>query len=246
MGASLQPDASMQNRTDIALSRMTAQMRVLDVIANKTERVLFSDWLSRQQGTDAPRGGSPIAYTQDRATYREQQQGTLTHTGNPLDLAIGGDGYFSVSTAQGVRLTRAGNFTIGADGTVQDMSGNPLLDINGQAIHLAADDMGLTVAGAGTISSVNGQIDKIGIVTPSDPNQLQGEGGRLALSNSPTSPVASPHLIQGAVEQSNVQPVLELTHMLDEERQFQPVSQFLQTESDRQQSAIDKLTQQSS
>src|ERR1700733_5450452 len=122
----------------IANSRLVAQQRALDVIADnianantpgfKAERLLFNDWLSRQNGTAAGQGGNTIAYTQDRATWRDQHPGTLTHTGNPFDLAITGNGYFTVNTPRGPRLTRDGRFGLMPDGTVADSSGDALLD----------------------------------------------------------------------------------------------------------------------
>lgn len=241
----------MQNATYVALSRLIAQQRAMDVIADniantgtpayKAERVLFSDWLSRQTGAKPPAGGEVIAFTQDRATWRERQDGTLQHTGNPLDLAIGTDGYFTVSTSQGPRLTRAGRFTLTANGTITDESGNPLLDINGQPIRTTMTDTNLQVAGDGTVSSDNGQIARIGVVVPSDPNRITAEGDSLFRADVPTTPVAAPHITEGAIEQSNVQPVLEMTRMMDAMREFQFVTQFVQAESDRQQSAIDKI-----
>ena len=97
--------------SSVAASRLVAQQRVMDVVAVnianantpgfKAERVQFSDWLTRLHGSDAPRGDRTIAYTQDRATWREQRAGTLTHTGNPFDLGITGDGYFTVRTPKG-------------------------------------------------------------------------------------------------------------------------------------------------
>jgi flagellar basal-body rod protein FlgF len=246
----------MDNTTAIALSRLTAQSRTIDVIAGNianadtpgfhAERVLFSDWLSKQNGTSAPAGGRTMAYTQDRATYRDQQQGSFTQTGNPLDIAIGGNGYFTVNTPNGARLTRAGNFSLGADGTVQDVSGNALLDTSGQPIQLAASDTGVQIAADGTVSSVNGQIARIGIVQPGDPNQMQAEGGRLFRTDGATTPVDAPKLVQGAVEGSNVKPVMEMTRMMDTTRQFELVTQFIQAEADRQQTTIDKLTQHQS
>src|SRR5690348_7178572 len=99
----------MDIASSVATSRLVAQQRALDVIADnianantpgfKMERVQFSDWLSRQSARDS------IAYTQDRATWRDQRAGTLTHTGNPLDLGLTSDGYFTVRTARGPRLT---------------------------------------------------------------------------------------------------------------------------------------------
>lgn len=243
----------MNNTMTVALSRLVAQQRAMDVtagnIANagtpgfKAERMLFTDWLSRQTRTSPPVGGAVITYTQDRATYREQEVGTLTHTGNPLDLAIGGDGFFTVNTPRGPRLTRAGRFELQPDGTIADAAGNSLLGPTGQTIKLAPTDTDIHVAGDGTLSSANGQIGKVAIVRPDDVNRLQAEGDRLLRSDVPTSPVQSPKIVQGAVEESNVQPVSEMTRMMAALREFQFVSQFVQGEADREQNAIDKLVQ---
>ena len=246
----------MDLASSIATSRLVAQQRALDVTADnlanantpgyKAERVQFSDWLSRQSGGTSPPGGNPIAYTQDRATWREQQAGSITHTGNPLDVAVTGTGYFTVNTANGPRLTRDGRFGLLPSGTIADTAGNPVLDNNGQPIQLAPTDTRITIAGDGTVSSENGQIGKIGVVQPSDPVLLSAEGGTLFRSLAPTAPVASPALEQGAIEESNVQPVLEVTRMIDGERSFEFMTQFVQAESDRQQSAIQKLLPQGS
>ncbi len=80
------------------------------------------------------------------------------------------------------------------------------------------------------------------MVAPVNAQQLLAEGGRLYdASSATTQPVAAPNLIQGAIEGSNVEPTLELTRMLKDEREFQFTTQFLQAESDREQSAIEKI-----
>jgi flagellar basal-body rod protein FlgF len=246
----------MDIATSIAASRLVAQQRALDVIADnlanantpgfKAERVQFSDWLSRQSGGATPPGGNPIAFTQDRATWREQQAGTITHTGNPLDLALTGQGYFTVNTPAGPRLTRDGRFGMLPNGTLADTAGDPVLDNNGQPIQFAPTDTQITVAADGTVSSENGQIAQVGIVEPTDSMKLTAEGGTRLASGSPTTPVTTPVVEQGAIEESNVQPMLEVTRMMDGERQFEFVTQFVQAESDRQQNSIDKLLPQQS
>jgi flagellar basal-body rod protein FlgF len=119
-----------------------------------------------------------------------------------------------------------------------------LLDTNGKPIQIAPTDTQITIAGDGTISSENGQLGKVGVVRVTDAMQIAGEGNTLVRATGPTAAIATPALVQGAVEDSNVQPVLETTRMMDGLRQFQFVSQFIQAESDRQQSAIDKLLPQ--
>ena len=237
----------------IALSRLVAQSRALEVTATnmanantpgyKAERTLFSDWLSKQSGADAPRGGRSVSFVQDRATYRDQGAGPMQHTGNPLDLALGGEGYFSVDTPRGPRLTRAGRFTPMADGRVGDSEGNALLDTTGKPIRVGAADQNITITADGTVSSENGRIGKIGVVRPSDPMRVTAEGARTFRADTDTVPVAQPQVVQGVVEDSNVQPVLEMTRMMADLREFQFTTQFVQGEADRLQSSIDKITQ---
>jgi flagellar basal-body rod protein FlgF len=240
--------------SSVATSRLVAQQRVMEVVAVnianvntpgfKAQRVQFSDWLAPLKGTDAPRGDRTIAYTQDRATWREQRAGTLTHTGNPFDLGITGDGYFTVRTPSGPRLTRDGRFGLMPDGTVANSAGNALLDNNGKPVLLSSTDTQIAIAGDGTVSSENGQLAKIGVVQPTNPMQLAAEGNTLFSSGSPTAAVTSPGVVQGSMEDSNVEPVLEMNRMMDGLRQFQFVTQLIQAENERQQSAIDKLLPQ--
>lgn len=244
----------MQMPTYVALSRLDAQSRAIDVVADnvanantpgfKASHALFSDWLDVQRRTEAPPGGRVVAFTQDRATYRDAGQGPIAHTGNPFDLAIAGEGYFTVSTPRGPRLTRAGHFGPTPDGMVADSEGNPVLDARGQPIRLAANDTRVTITADGTVSTENGTVGKIGVVKPDDPNRLQAEGGRLLLADTPTQPVAAPAIVQGAVEDSNVQAVVEITRMMALLREFQFTSQFVEGESERQQKAVDTLLKQ--
>lgn len=242
----------MENPTTIVLSRLVAQGRATDVLAGnianadtpgfKAERTLFSDWLNRARGIDAPPGGAVQASVQDRATYREATQGPMQRTGNPLDLALAGDGFFTVQTAAGPRLTRAGRFAPLPDGTLADGTGNALLDNAGAPMRIAPGDTEVSVTGDGTLTAQSGRIGRVGVVQPGDLNRMAAEGGRNMRADTATAPVAAARVVQGMLEGSNVQPVLEMTRMMTTLREFQFASQFVQSEADRQQGAIDKLT----
>lgn len=242
----------MELPTYVALSRLAAQQRALDVTASnlanastpgfKASRVLFTDWLSSQTGTEAQGADRKVSYTQDRATYREQQPGALQNTSNPLDLAISGEGYFTVSTPRGPRLTRAGHFTQQANGTIGDMDGNALLSSSGSPLRIAPTDTAITVTPDGTISTESGEIGRVGVVMPSDANRMTAEGNRNLRADVPTASVTQAKVVQGAVEDSNVQSVVETTRMMSDLRSFQFTTQFVQAEADRMQSAIDKIT----
>ncbi|MBS1091211.1 flagellar basal-body rod protein FlgF [Gluconobacter sp. Dm-74] len=243
----------MENSTYIALSRMDAQQRAMSVVADnmsnastvgyKRENVLFSDFLSHQHGSKQAEGADTESYTQDRATYRDFQQGDMQSTGNPLDLALGGEGYFQVRTANGVRLTRAGRFEEQQDGAVVDESGNALLDRDGQPIVIPQADHRITISADGVISTETGEQGQIGIVTAQDDNKLQAEGSRLLRTEQPTTAVERPNIVQGMVEGSNVQMMTEVTKMMEIQRNFQFMAQFVDAEATRQKNAIDKIVQ---
>ena len=241
----------MNLASTIATSRLVGQQRAMDItaanLANtatpgyRAQRVQFADWLSRQKAGRTPPGGQLVAFTQDRATWREQRSGALTRTGNPLDLAIAGDGFFTVQTPRGPRLTRAGKFSLTGDGGIADDSGHKLLNSENQPLRVPAGDTRISVSGDGAISTESGPLGRVGVVRPADPMRLQAEGERLFRVDGPTQPVAQPGMVQGTLEASNVQPILETTRMMAALREFQFVTQFVQAESDRQKDAIDRL-----
>lgn len=234
----------------VAASRLVAQERAIEVtamnIANvntpgfQASRVQFSEWLNPQQTGAALPGEPKIAYTQDRATWRDQQQGTLTQTNNPFDLALRSGGYFTVATDRGPRLTRDGRFGPLPNGTIGDEAGDALLDVNGKPLQLAAGDTRITITADGGVTSENGLLGKIGVVTPADTMKLQAEGATLFRAETPTSQAARPGVVQGVLEGSNVPPVLEVTRMMNDLRDYQFTTQLIQAENDRIQSTIDK------
>ncbi len=233
----------------VAASRLVAQERAIEVtamnIANvntpgfQASRVQFSQWLSPMEA-GAVRGDRQTAYTQDRATWRDTQPGTLTQTGNPFDLAVRQGGYLTVASDRGPWLTRDGRFGPLPNGTIGDGSGNALLDVNGRPLQLSPGDMQISITGDGSVSSENGVLGKIGVVTPADPMKLQAEGSTLFRADTPTRQVTQPGVVQGVLEQSNVPAVLEVTRMMNDLRDYQFTTQLLQAEDDRIQSTIDK------
>ena len=241
----------VENSGYIALSRMIAQQRVLEVratnIANtgtpgfKAEAVLFSDYLLQQKGVAAPPGGKTVQMVQDRATWRDFGQGQVTKTGNPLDLALQGEGFFAVETPRGERYTRAGRFSLSAGGQIVDMTGNPVLGTDGRPINVPADVGAITVGGDGTISSDTGQIGKFRVVQFDDQQAMQAEGNSLFATTQPSRDAVAPAVAQGTIEDANIQAIVELTSMMAEMREFEFASQFADAEAQREQTAIDRI-----
>jgi len=242
----------LENTTYIALSRIDTLTRALDVAADnlanantdgfKATRQIFSDYLVPQKNIHGLPGGRDEAFTQDRSTYQDHLQGALRQTGNPTDFAINGEGYFSVRTSQGVRLTRNGQFHRRVDGTIVDGAGNPLLDRDGRNIVIAQQDEVVSVAADGTLSTEDGPVGYIGVVTVDNLNTLQPEGTYLLKPTTATHAVASTEIRQGMIESSNVNSISETTRMVEIQRDYDLNFQLVQTESTRITNSIDKIT----
>jgi flagellar basal-body rod protein FlgF len=243
----------LENPTYLILSRMSAGTSAMDMIANnianastpgfKASNTQFSSYVM-PDGGGIP-GGSSLAYAGAQSSWRDNATGAVEDTGSPLDLAITGDGYFTVKTPNGNRLTRDGAFGLLPDGTLATASGAQVLDSSGQPITVPENAGTLTITADGVINGHNGQIGQIGVVDVADPQSLQAAGDNQFIANQATIPAARPGIVQGALEQSNVSPVLMITKMMETSQDFQFGTQFIQAEQSRQMSAISQILGQS-
>ncbi|MCX7685980.1 MAG: flagellar basal-body rod protein FlgF [Acetobacteraceae bacterium] len=243
----------MDNAGYIILSRMAAQLRATAVIAHNlanadtpgfhASRPVFAVHLSAARAAALPPGARDLHFSWDRATWRDTDPGPLRQTGNPLDVAIAGEGYFVVETPRGERYTRAGRFTLSADGTIVDMGGNPVLSDAGRPIEIAPGDTDLTIGADGTLTGRNGEIGRLRVVRFEDPQALLAEGDRLfaAPPGADPRPLDRPRLVQGALEASNVNPVLEMVRMTEDLRQFQFAVRMAEAENERIGGTVDRL-----
>jgi flagellar basal-body rod protein FlgF/flagellar basal-body rod protein FlgG len=120
-------------------------------------------------------------------------QGALTPTGNPLDLAIEGDGFFAIQTKQGIRYTRDGQFERAQDGTLTTQAGEPVLDARQQPIRVPSGEIAVGSDGA---VSVNGAVaGTMAIVGFASGDALTADGA------APSAAMGAVH--QGALESSN-------------------------------------------
>ena len=235
----------------IMLSRLGAQLRSTQVLANnlanadtpgfRAERAVFAEFLQPNAGAAAPPGDRGAAYTVDRATWRDTAAGAISTTGNPFDLALKGDGFFAVETPRGERYTRAGRFVLAGDGKLTDADGNAVLDARGAPVVVGPNDTRVEVRGDGSVRSENGPIGQLRVVRFDDPQKLRAEGARLYASDEPGAPMERPGVVQGAVENSNVQPVSEITALTAQTREFQFAAQFVEREGERLQSAVERI-----
>ncbi len=244
----------METPTYIALSRQMVLRDQMDVVANnianastpgfKSEMMLMSE-------VDLPaERGVKLSYVQDFATARDFSPGPLRATGNSLDLAVQGDGFFAVQTPEGTRYTRVGRFQLDANGILVTSQGYPVL-AGGSTVTISPDDGPVNIAEDGSISTdraTGGQqqqvIGKLDLVDFADPHALKPAPDNLFIATAqPTA--ATGKIAQGMLEDSNVRPILEMTNLIEVTRNYQAMQRFLDSEHERQRRAINSITSNS-
>jgi flagellar basal-body rod protein FlgF len=221
----------------VALTRASGLMKELQSVANnianaattgfRREGVVFAEMVEA-----LPAEGGSVAMTAARGRFTDEVQGALVETGGTLDLAIEGEGYFTVLTAAGERLTRAGAFTRNAEGEVVDPAGNLVLDEGGGPIVIPFEAVHVGIAADGTISVDGDPAAKIGLVTVENQEKLMREGGTL-FSAEGAIPLADGRIVQGFLEQSNVNAVAEMARMVEVQRAYEHGQKMLDGEDER-------------
>jgi flagellar basal-body rod protein FlgF len=132
-------------------------------------------------------------------------QGELQHTGNPLDLALEGQGFFAIQTANGVRYTRDGAFSRSSTGFLQTSQGEPVLDANQKSITIPTGDIRVSPDGGISVSTVDGSalVGKVGVFDFTDESVLTAEGANRFSSNGVKPVVASALIEEGSLEGAN-------------------------------------------
>ncbi len=250
----------MQNALLVGLSRQMALGRQLDIIANnianlnttgfKADQSLFEEYLGPVASDNTFVGRDRrVSYVQDRGSWRDYSVGAVQRTGNPLDVAIDGDGFLTVQTAAGQRYTRNGSLQLNDTGTLVTENGDAVVGSNGPIV-LQPGDHDINIAADGTLtvhpssSNVDTVRGTIQIAAFANRQRLQKDGNGLysAPATAQQQP-ATARLIQGAIEKSNVNSVLEMTRMIEVTRTYTHIAGILQSQNDMRKSAIDKLAQ---
>lgn len=241
----------MENSLLIALSRQDALQRQMNVIANnianmnttafKGERMMFVQHLVANKGSES-RTPDSYAMVRDLSTVRNTGEGPIQMTSNPLDVAIHGDGYFAVQTADGERYTRNGHFRLDQSGQLVTQEGAPVLSDSGQPFYFAPTDGDISIARDGTVSTNNGQIGRLRVVTFDNENDLKIVAGGLYSTDAQPKTSDTADVVQGALEGSNVQPIVEMTRMIEVHRAYDNASQMIDKEDQRIRKMISELT----
>jgi flagellar basal-body rod protein FlgF len=240
----------MDNTLLVSLSHQLAAYRAMDVIANnvanvstpafKREEMKFEEYISNMRPAEGEVGVRPISFVVDRGIVRDLGEGRIEQTGAPFDFAIKGKGYFVVQTPAGERYTRDGHFTLNPDGNLTTLDGNPVLG-DGGPVTIAPEDGDITVGSDGTITGKQGQLGKLRLSDFADERALRKEGANLYASNQPALTAENASIEQGVIEASNVNPVAEITQMIEVSRAYQMSTTLTQSHQSMLQQAVQKL-----
>ncbi|MBN8530602.1 MAG: flagellar basal-body rod protein FlgF [Alphaproteobacteria bacterium] len=232
----------MDNTIYIALSKQAGQFRQMDVIANNianadtagfsAEKMIFNQYLVKDGDK------SKMAFAQDIATFRDTTEGKFKKTDGTFDVAIRGDGYFRVQTPLGVRYTRAGNFQLDGEGTMVTPDGFPVLSQDGEPVQFAPGEHNVSIGRDGTISVNNDIRSRLGIVRFDNPQLLEHTSSGLYRAEIEGEPVENAEFVQGFVESSNVQPVIELTGMIKTSRSVGNTAKLIEVMFDLQRRTV--------
>jgi flagellar basal-body rod protein FlgF len=208
----------------IAASGMLAEQIRQDQIANdlanastpgykadRTSQRTFNDLLLQNSATGATIGPQSTAVQVDKIVTDFAAQ-PVKDTGEPLDFAIVGDGFFAVQTPQGTRYTRNGQFSLDAQSRLTTAAGDPVLDANGR-----------------TITATNGRVDprRLGVVALNNPRK-QGD----SLVTGTPAGAATGTVRGGALEASGANAAQSMVDMIDSMRAFEAGQKVIQAIDD--------------
>ena len=245
----------MENASLVGLSRQVVLRRELDVISNnvanmntsgfKAEQMAFGEYLmpKARDETFERRSDRTLSFVEDIATWHDQSAGVIQTTGGETDVAIDGEGFFVVEGAGGTRYTRNGAFQINAQGTLVTSEGAQVLSTSGP-IQFGPNEHGVTISADGTIATNEGVRGKLRVARFQSPQDLTKDGSSTFKSEAtPLDGIGRTRLVQGAIEKSNVRPVLEMSRLVEVTRAYESVTSMLSKQDDLRRSAIEKLSE---
>ncbi len=252
----------MDNSLAIGLSTQQLLRQKMDVTANnlanmnttgfKVEHLVNHEITERPaRATENPHD---ITFTQGWQLQRDMSVGTIVQTGNPLDIAIDGIGFFEVESPNGdIFYTRDGEFSMGIDGQLLTRNGEHLRNsrdvYEGESIIIAAggpitanpEGGQITINQDGSIVQDGGTIGNLGVKTFEVPEALEKVGNNLYIRGDQEPIDTQVRLQQGFVESSNVSPIVEMTQMIEISRAYQSVAKLITNTNDMREQAISKL-----
>jgi flagellar basal-body rod protein FlgF len=240
----------MENAQLISLSRQISLQRQMDVTANnianmnttgfKAQALLFQEYLAPvARDRDFAYPDQRLSFVDSWGTVGDFTGGDLADTGNPLDVALIGEGFLAVQTPAGERWSRGGSLAIDRSGVLVDLNGNPVLS-DGGPISFDTSETDISIASDGTISSSAGTKGRLRVVEFANPQELTREGNSLFAGGTPVAATET-SVVQGSVEKSNVSGVAEMSEMIRVQRAYESLASLASRQDDIRRDAIKRL-----
>lgn len=240
----------MTNISYVSLSQATALERTLNMTAHNIANSNTAGFKAIHplfESVEDTSTNSEISFVRERGTYLDLTDGALVPTGNPLDIALTGEGWFSFQLDEGqTGYSRHGKMVIDVDGQLKTTAGRPLLGAGGGPVVLP-DDVGqnVTITADGTVTNAEGAVlANIGVLTIEQGADLLPLGGgmyQLPDGAAAPQPTVNPTVKQGFVESSNVQAVLEMTRLIDVQRAYENSVKLMTQDDELTKTAIQRL-----
>ena len=220
----------MQSGLYVALSGQVALERRLQTIASNVANMNTVGY--RADGVSfeaqmAKAGDSVVAFAGGGTDFISRQSGGISKTGNPLDVAVQGDAWLAVKAPAGVVYTRDGRMTISDSGELTTLNGYSVLDAGGAPILLEANGGVPEISRDGMITQNNAQIGALGLYTIDEDAKLKRYNNSGVIPDKPATAVLDftvNGVAQGFVEGSNVNPIMEMTKLINLTRAFDGVT----------------------
>ncbi len=241
----------MENAAYAGLSRQMTLRRELDVVANnianadttgfKVEQLLVREEVGERARNAFIRPG--VSFVLDNGVGRDYGQGALEQTGRTLDFGIEGEGaFFKVQDGAGEAYTRDGAFTLDAEGRLMTQGGHAVLGDGGEIV-LDTTLGEPAVAADGTISQNGETVGRLSVVRFDALGVLEKSGDGLYRNSSNAVAVEAPdaRVRQGMLEGSNVNPILEITNLIEIQRAYESVARMIENSNDLSRRAVERL-----
>lgn len=239
----------MDNATYTAVTRQSGLLTEMRTLANnianastggfRAEGVIFSEHVS------ALGPGQPsLSMAAGAVRNTVLTQGAIDRTGGTFDLAIEGEGYFLIDTPEGQRLTRAGDFTPGAEGDLLTSDGHQVLDAGGAPVFVPQGIGQIAIASDGAISAGGAPVGQIGLFLPVDPTSIVRENGVRFRADAGIEAAPDGRMVQGFLESSNVNAILQVSRMIEVQRAYELGQNLLDKEDERIRNVVRTLGRQ--
>jgi flagellar basal-body rod protein FlgF len=211
---------SAQLTLERRLATLAINVSNMNTVGYRATGVSFHEIVSRT-------GPNPVSFASTGHDYISRTSGALVPTNNPLDVAVQGEGWMAVQTPRGIVYTRDGRMRMQPTGALESLNGHPILDAGGTPILLDPDAGPPTIAADGMISQGGRQLGAIGLFQI-DPNaKFERYENSGVIPDKPATPVLDfvrNGVVQGSIENSNVNPIMEMAKLIMISRNFESVT----------------------